>query len=124
MSLMAKIKKIDEIPTTRIRILITIGLISATVGTWLYHACDVRNANGMCVGWEPSANMLIFLGTLAGVDVAQYLSRGVMSKVTTPVTNPAVDLIQHKVNTVIEQDNSSTEDCTETSDISEINSKG
>jgi hypothetical protein len=85
---MSAIQKIDEIPTTRIRILLTLALISATVLTWLFHACTSVTVAGACTGWEPSANMLIFLASLAGVDVAQYLSKGIMSKVTTPVTNP------------------------------------
>jgi hypothetical protein len=91
---------IDNLPTTRIRILVTIGLIVATVVTWLKHACDVRSAQGICLGWEPSANMIMFLAALAGVDVAQYLSRGFINrsetpaasqKVVEPATEPAVE---------------------------------
>jgi hypothetical protein len=88
---MTKISNIIEhLPTTRIRILITIGLIVATVVTWLMHACDFRTAQGVCVGWEPSANMIIFLGALAGVDVAQYMTKGLINR-TVPASEPVVE---------------------------------
>ncbi len=80
--------RIETLPTTRIRILVTIGLIVATVVTWLMHACDVRNAQGVCVGWEPSANMIMFLAALAGVDVAQYLSKGMINAKAPPAATP------------------------------------
>jgi hypothetical protein len=90
---------IEQLPTTRIRILITIGLIVATVVTWLMHACDFRTSQGVCVGWEPSANMIIFLGALAGVDVAQYLSKGLISKsspisVSEPLTSTESEAVE------------------------------
>lgn len=89
---MRVIKAIDNFPTTRIRILITTGLIVGTVVTWLRHACEVRGANLQCIGWEPSPNMLVFLASLAGVDLAQYFSRGVIDakKIKAEATAEAV----------------------------------
>lgn len=71
---------LQEIPTTQIRILITTALIVGTVVVWLSHVCDARTLDGVCKGWEPSTNMLIFLASLAGVDVAQYLTKRVSFK--------------------------------------------
>lgn len=79
---------IDHFPTTRVRILVTIVLIVATVVKWLIHACDFRTIQGVCVGWEPSANMIIFLAALAGVDVAQYLSRNMHTAKTVTLPDP------------------------------------
>jgi hypothetical protein len=78
---MTHIRKIfeilDHLPTTRIRVLITIGLITATGTTYLMHACDARLTDTLACagGWEPSLNWLIFLSALAGVDVTQYFAK-------------------------------------------------
>lgn len=65
----------DDIPTTRIRILVTIGLIAGTGVTYINHACDIRLTSLLCASWEPSTNWLMFLCALAGVDVTQYAAK-------------------------------------------------
>lgn len=82
---------IEHVPTTRIRILVTIGLIVATTITWLMHSCDMRTPQGICVGWEPSSNMIIFLAALAGVDVAQYVSKGIIGAKAAPVSTSPIE---------------------------------
>jgi len=114
----------DHLPTTRIRVLVTIGLITATGVTYLLHACDVRVAETMAcgVGWEPSLNWLIFLSALAGVDVTQYFAKSY-----TAVKQSQVDASVTNTNTRVDKRSLKSspqlivEDVTSTSDISELN---
>lgn len=118
----------DKIPTTRIRVLVTLGLITATGATYLLHSCDVRSLqNQLCVGWEPSVNWLVFLSALAGVDVTQYFAKSYtsikQSQVAANVANTASN--NAAVVATNASDNSanvqSDDDVTSTSDVSELN---
>ena len=57
---------IGELPTTQIRVLITTGLAIAT--TIKYLGSDV---------WVPDTSWLVFLGGMAGLDVAQWTAKRV-----------------------------------------------
>jgi len=104
---------IDLIPTTRIRLLVTIGLIAATGITYLMHACDYRSAaTQACVGWEPSVNWFIFLSALAGVDVTQYFAKSLTAVKQAQVAAQAVQPTAEV-----------SGDVTATSDVSEINTQ-
>lgn len=119
MSLEKVFNSLDHLPTTRIRVLVTIGLITATGITYLLHSCDFRDpVTQLCVGWEPSVNWLIFLSALAGVDVTQYFAKSM-----TAVQQAKVQAI---TTTVTPQTTSTSSDISEdgvisTSDISELN---
>jgi hypothetical protein len=57
---------IGELPTTQIRVLVTTGLAVAT--TIKYLSSDT---------WVPDAAWLVFLGGMAGLDVAQWTAKRV-----------------------------------------------
>jgi hypothetical protein len=117
---------LDHLPTTRIRVLVTIGLITATGVTYLMHACDARMADTLAcgAGWEPSLNWLIFLSALAGVDVTQYFAKSFtavqQSRVAASVTNTTTRADQKTDQAIVEQ-TTSDEGVTATSDVSELN---
>lgn len=66
---------LEKVPTTKIRILITIFLIGGTGALYLRYACWDISPTGICMVWEPSSNWLIFLSALAGVDVTQFAAK-------------------------------------------------
>lgn len=143
MNLKQVFQSLDHFPTTRVRLLVTIGLITATGITYLVHACSVRIGEAMAcsTGWEPSLNWLLFLSALAGVDVTQYFAKSytavkqseVDASVTnahtraaasvtnantladTPITNTTVPAVQLVVEEI------DFDDVTSTSDLSELN---
>lgn len=99
----------DHLPTTRVRVLVTIGLITATGVKYLMHACDVRNAvTQACVGWEPSLNWLIFLSALAGVDITQYFVKSF-----TAVKQAQVDATLSNATPVIQEESEASTDISE-----------
>lgn len=119
---------LDHLPTTRIRVLVTIGLITATGITYLMHACDVRIVQTLACGpgWEPSLNWLIFLSALAGVDVTQYFAKSFtavqQSKVAATVINTTTRSDQRTDQAIVEQQNNTSSDgVISTSDVSELN---
>lgn len=110
----------DKIPTTRIRVLVTLGLITATGATYLLHSCDVRSLqNQLCIGWEPSVNWLVFLSALAGVDVTQYFAKSYTavkhSQVAASIANTASTTVEPNISDI------ESDDVTSTSDVSELN---
>lgn len=109
---------LDHLPTTRIRVLVTIGLITATGATYLMHACDARVATTLACGpgWEPSLNWLIFLSALAGVDVTQYFAKSF-----TAVQQAKVQAVTQTTPTPSTSVENSTDGVTSTSDVSELN---
>lgn len=66
---------LEKLPTTKIRILVTVLLIGGTGFVYLYFACHNTYPNGTCINWEPSSNWYIFLSALAGVDVTQFAAK-------------------------------------------------
>ena len=118
MSLEKVFNALDHLPTTRIRVLVTIGLITATGVTYLLHSCDIRDpVTQLCVGWEPSLNWLIFLSALAGVDVTQYFAKSM-----TAVQQAKIQANTVSVTTPSTPSSEISEDgVTSTSDISELN---
>jgi hypothetical protein len=65
---------LERVPTTKIRILVTVFLILGTGVVYLHFACHNILPTG-CVNWEPSSNWYIFLSALAGVDITQYAAK-------------------------------------------------
>lgn len=113
MSLRKFFESFEYIPTTKFRVLVTLGLITATCVTYLIHACDIRDqTTGLCVGWEPSINWLVFLSALSGVDVTQYFAKSV-----TGVKHAQVTATARQQSTTSQED----EDVTSTTDVSEYN---
>lgn len=121
MNLVKLFEAFEKFPTTRLRIISTIGLIVATGTVYLMHACRFQNpTTHMCVGWEPSINWIIFLSALAGVDVTQYFVKGFTSvkhaevaakvAINSP-TDPQSDVEEEPVE----------EDVTATTDVAELN---
>jgi hypothetical protein len=117
---------LDHLPTTRIRVLVTIILISATGVIYLMHSCDFRDpVTQMCLGWEPSTNWLVFLSALAGVDVTQYFAKSFtsvqQSKVAATVTNTTTNANQKTDQAIVEHNVGPEDGVTSTSDVSELN---
>jgi len=112
-------ESLDHLPTTRIRVLVTIGLITATGVIYLLHSCDFRDpVTQICVGWEPSVNWLIFLSALAGVDVTQYFAKSMTAVQQAKVQAVAVAAAQPTSPSVPEP---SGDGVISTSDVSELN---
>lgn len=120
MSLEKVFNSLDHLPTTRIRVLVTICLITATGITYLMHACDARIVETLAcgAGWEPSVNWLIFLSALAGVDVTQYFAKSMTAVQQAKVQATIVHTTQPTLPSIPE---SSGDGVTSTSDISELN---
>jgi len=114
----------EKFPTTRLRIICTIGLIVATGAVYLLHACHFQDPTTHgCIGWDPSVNWIMFLSALAGVDVTQYFVKGFTSvKHAQVAASVAIAAPQPPVNIeeVVEEVD---EDVTATSDVSELNTE-
>lgn len=115
-------KFLEETPTTKVRVLATIGLIIGTGVVYLYHACSYRHpVTYQCYGWEPSMNWILFLSALAGVDVSQYFVKSFTgikhAQVAASTAIAGVSIPE------VEEDDPIQEvenDVTATSDVSEI----
>lgn len=69
-------KLIAETPTTSIRAWVTLILATGT-GLKYLGAPPCTIVGSVCVGWEPTLNWLMFIGVLAGADVAQFTAKRV-----------------------------------------------
>ncbi len=82
---------LEKVPTTKIRILVTVFLIFGTGVAYLFYACHNILSTGACVNWEPSTNWYIFLSALAGVDITQYAAKSFVGIKHAQVTAQAND---------------------------------
>jgi hypothetical protein len=111
----------EKFPTTRLRILSTIGLIVATGVVYLMHACKFQHpTTHMCVGWEPSINWIIFLSALAGVDVTQYFVKGFTSVKHAEVA-AHVAINSPSAPQEVEEEEPVEDDVIATTDVAELN---
>lgn len=65
------LERADEVPTTNVRILVTIVAFILVVSIWLTLAV-VHSFFATVALWEPSAAMLTFISVWAGLDVMQF----------------------------------------------------
>jgi hypothetical protein len=108
---------LEKIPTTKIRILVTVLLIGGTGVVYLIFACHSMTPSGTCTSWEPSSNWLIFLSALAGVDITQYAAKSFVgikhAELNGTIANENCEPVEASVSTEIEDSTAST-------DVSEI----
>lgn len=66
--------KLSELPTTNLRIVVTLGVYAATSLVYLGYAV-ARLWLTDAKPWVPSWDFMVFIGVMSGIDVTQYIGK-------------------------------------------------
>jgi len=66
--------KLSEVPTTNLRVVVTLGICIATAAVYLGYAL-ARLWFVAAKAWSPSEVWLLWLATMSGIDAAQFWAK-------------------------------------------------